>query len=521
MRLRRNSFLHRITTALWAVSLVALLVSSAPAQEAGASATAQAAPIKGWPGHARDPQHTSLSSVPVQPLNHIHWQTPVDLHPPTGTIFIHYGSPLVTPAGTVIVPVKTGPDNFRIEAHEQKTGSLIWTHDTNYQAPAAGFIPGMGPVLSRGKLYIPGPGGTVLVRDNTDQASGHFTHLVFYGANNFNSNPSLYTSAVKINTPITADANGNLYFGFVVEATTPIGLQSGLARISSTGQGSFVAATFAANDPGIAKVDMSCAPALSLDGKIVYVGVNSFDFGFGYLLALDSQTLNTIAAVRLIDPSTGFDAEIPDESSASPTVGPDGDVYFGVLEDPFPLQHNDRGWLLHFNSNLSQQKIPGSFGWDDTPSIVPASVVPSYHGTSTYLLMSKYNNYAGIGTGDGVNKIAILDPNATEPDPIIPTVNVMNEVLTIKGVTRDPDFPQFPHAVREWCINSAAVDPLSKSVLANSEDGKLYRWNLTTNHFSQVIMLKPPTSEAYTPTVIGTDGTAFAINDAVLFAIGR
>ena len=37
-------------------------------------------------------------------------------------------------------------------------------------------------------------------------------------------------------------------------------------------------------------------------------------------------------------------------------------------------------------------------------------MVPSYPGTSRYLLMTKYNNYAGVG-GDGVNKIAVLDPN--------------------------------------------------------------------------------------------------------------
>ena len=61
-------------------------------------------------------------------------------------------------------------------------------------------------------------------------------------------------------------------------------------------------------------------------------------------------------------------------------------------------------------------KTPGAFGWDDTPSIVPASMVPSYHGSSTYLLMTKYNNYAGEG-GDGVNKIAILDPNAMTDRP--------------------------------------------------------------------------------------------------------
>src|SRR5579863_885959 len=63
----------------------------------------------------------------------------------------------------------------------------------------------------------------------------------------------------------------------------------------------------------------------------------------------------------------------------------------------------------------------------------------------------------------------------------------MNEVIAIKGVTPDPK--GFPNAVREWCINSAAVDPITRSVLANSEDGKLYRWDLTSNTFSQV---RPP-----------------------------
>ena len=45
-------------------------------------------------------------------------------------------------------------------------------------------------------------------------------------------------------------------------------------------------------------------------------------------------------------------------------------------------------------------------------------MVPSYAGTSTYLLMTKYNNYRGVGSGDGVNRLAIIDPHATQIDPI-------------------------------------------------------------------------------------------------------
>jgi hypothetical protein len=481
---------------------------------------APASPTEGWPGHAKNSQHTSVSSVPSQSLSKIHWRAPVDLQPPTGEIFIHYGSPLVTPAGTVIVPVKTGANSFRSEARNQTSGAVLWRLKTDYVAPSAEFLPSFSPVLANGKLYMPAAGGTVLVRETPDQATGKISRLVFYGAANFDGNRQLYSDNVEINTPITTDSAGNLYFGFIVLGTTPIGLQSGLARISASGEGTYVAATTAANDPQITKVDMSCAPALSHDEKILYIGVNSFDFGFGYLLALDSQTLQTIRAVRLIDPNSGADAEITDESSAAPTVGPDGDVYFGVLENPFP-GHNDRGWLLHFSAGLVTEKIPGSFGWDDTASIVSASIVPSYHGTSKYLVMTKYNNYAGLGTGDGINKVAILDPNASEADPVLPATLVMNEVLTVKGVTPDPGFPTFPGAVREWCINTAAIDPARKSVLVNSEDGKLYRWDLTTNTLSEMIKLSSGIGEAYTPTVIGTDGTAFAINKAVLFAIGK
>ena len=57
--------------------------------------------------------------------------------------------------------------------------------------------------------------------------------------------------------------------------------------------------------------------------------------------------------------------------------------------------------------------------------------------------------------------------------------------------------------------------------MANSEDGKLYRWDLTSNTLSERITLSGGIGEAYTPTLIGGDGTVYAINDAVLNAIGK
>lgn len=479
-----------------------------------------------WTTFAKNAHHVALSTTASQALNGIHWQTPVDLsvqpaaHPGrlhfgAEELLIHYGTPLITAANTVIVPVKTGASGgFRVEAHSAGNGSLAWKTPSDYVLPPShGWTPVFGPALTAERLYFPATGGTIIYRTNPDSATGTEGRIAFYGNSNFQANPAGFTSSVYIDTPLTTDENGNVFFGFVVNGASPLaGLTSGLARVASDGQATWIAASTAASDATMTEIPYNCAPALSWDGTILYVGVSNG--AAGYLVALNSTTLAPLARVQLKDPKSGESSWVDDDASASPTTGPDGDVYYGVLEAPFP-ENNDRGWLLHFSAGLSQTKTPGAFGWDETASLVPASMVASYTGTSSYLLMTKYNNYVGGGSGNGQNKIAILDPNATETDPIT-GITVMKEVLTILGPTPNP-----PEGVKEWCINSAAVDIPGKSILANSEDGNLYRWDLTTNTLSQVVALTAGIGEAYTPTVIGVDGTVYAINDAILFAVGN
>jgi hypothetical protein len=96
----------------------------------------------------------------------------------------------------------------------------------------------------------------------------------------------------------------------------------------------------------------------------------------------------------------------------------------------------------------------------------------------------------------------------------------MKEILTIAGPTHEDEGPGYPNAVREWCINTAAVDPATKSVMVNNEDGKMYRWSLSTNALTETVTLTEGLGEAYTPTLVGTDGTVFAINNGTLFALG-
>jgi hypothetical protein len=484
-------------------------------------------PSRSWMGFANSPQHNGLSRSSGQPLNQIHWSAPVDQNPQYSgsALLIHYGSPLSTKRGMIVFPVKTGATGgFQVQGRKSTDGTLVWTTSTDYIWPPHNWGPSVGCTLTpQNKVAIPAAGGTILLRSDADAAVATAPRLAFYGLASYNANQATYNANVVITTPITSDDLGNLYFGFLVQGATPTGLSSGIARIAANGTGSWVSAATAAADGSIQKVTYNCAPALSHDGASLYVEVNDSPgsgFGFGYLLRLNSTTLAMQSRVRLTDANSGFDAYLPDDGTASPMVGPEGDVYIGVLEDPFP-DNNDRGWMLHFDATLSTPGLPGAFGWDNTPSVVPRNAVPSYAGPSSYLLLTKYNNYAGVGSGDGVNKIAVLDPNTSMIDPVT-GATVMDEVLTIAGVTPDLGaIGSFPNAVREWCINTAVVDPLRRSALVNSEDGALYRWDFVTNTFSESIQLTAGIGEAYTPTMIAPDGTVFAINNATLFAVGR
>ena len=493
----------------------------------------------GWNGYGNNPQHTCISKVAAQPMKRVHWSNLIDLTLPSDNsnaneLLIHYASPLITARNTVIMAIRLNANNdFKLEAHRSSDGQLLWSQTTDYILPAHGWIPPCGSTLTPNhRLYYPGAGGTIYYRDSVDStASVTPTQLCFYTSlANYKAAKADYNGKIFINTPLTSDANGNIYFGFQVTGapTNLPKITSGIARISSTGVATWAAVTPFANDGNAYKPVMNCAPALSNDGITLYFGINTGNFSGGYMLALDSRIVNNgvllplIGKQKLKDPRTGNDALLPDDGSGTPTVGPDGEVYFGVLENPF-LSHHDRGWLLHFDATLSQLKTPGSFGWDDTVSVVPAAMVPSYKGSSTYLLMCKYNDYAGFAGGTGVNKLAVVDPHATQADTITPAVTVMKETMTVVGLTPDPGNidATHPNAVREWCINSAAVDPFTKCIIANSEDGWVYRWDMTTGTLTDKLQITAGVGEAYTPTVIGSDGTVYAINNGRIWAIGK
>lgn len=478
-----------------------------------------------WQGYQGNSQHTGISTVAANPIQIINWSTQVDLNPQYtsgGALLAHYGSPMITAANTVIVPVKTGAtDGFIINAFNGANGQLLWTQTTNYSRPASSWVPSYSPTLTpTNRLYYATAGGTISYRDGVNQATATGSGLIaFFGDATYAANQAAYDANVKVNTPITSDAQGNIYFGYQVANSAAVnGLQSGIARIGANGSRTFVAAS--TYDNAMTKLTLNNAPALSADGQTLYFTLNASGAGNNRLVAVNANNLSLINKVNMIDPGNGNGATSTDVGTSSVTVAPDGRVFIGVMRNPNTDSH---GWMMQYNAGLTQTLTPGAFGWDDTPSIIPKSMVDAmraagkYNGTSDYLLMTKYNDYAGLGNGQGQNKLAILDPNDTQ---VKDGVTVMKEIETVLGPSLDPEHTgQFPDARREWCINAAAVDPFSFSVLVNNEDGKMYRWNLLLNQLTEVVTLTAGIGEAYTPTVVGADGKVYAINNAILFAL--
>ena len=470
-------------------------------------------------------QHTGIFTAPAQNLNVIKWQTDIDFN---ATRLAHYGSPVISANNTVFVPVKTVGDAFRIDVFDGSNGAFKYTLNTDYVLPtllSSDWVLPYNICIVGTRLYYAGAGGSMFHIDNIDSNSPSApVREVFYTSlANYNANKGAYDAAVVVNTPITADSAGNIFFGFRVQGVAPAPLsttQSGLARLTSSGTGTRVLVGDAANDPLIDRDSHNAGPALSNDETSVYFPVKASSNNlYSYLLELNSTTLATKHSVFLRDPRNLNGARLTDNSTSTPMVAPDGDVYFGVFGSS---GNGSRGFLLRFSGDLSLTKAPGAFGWDYTPGIVPASMVPSYTGPSSYLLFCKYNDYA-FQDGSGVNRVAILDPNDTQVDPHTTAGGLveMREVMTLIGPTPDDAGPSFPFAVQEFCINAPAINPATNSVFFDSEDGHLYRWNLESNSIDQAVPLSPGVLQPYVPTVIGPDGTVYTLNGGNFFAIGQ
>ena len=148
-------------------------------------------------------------------------QTSIDLNfdaVDDGDLYTHYGSMLITAKNTVIVPVKTGQEGgFKVEGLKGSNGSTLWQMNTDYILPPHDWILDFDPVVTASnRVFFAGAGGTIDWRDGADSATGASGQIAFYGEANYLANKSKMDSSVFIDTPITADSAGDIYFGIQV-----------------------------------------------------------------------------------------------------------------------------------------------------------------------------------------------------------------------------------------------------------------------------------------------------------------
>ena len=201
---------------------------------------------------------------------------------------------------------------------------------SDYVLPPHNWLPVYQPVLAsvRGsnqqRLYYAGAGGTLFYVSNFDNKwpwPRPRTRVAFFGLDAFERDKAGFTSTVFVNTPLTADSLGNVFFGFRVQGNAPAPLstnQSGFARIAPDGSATYVLAGVAAGDNAITRDTHNSAPALSNDEQTLYVVVKAGTTNaYAYLLGLDARTLETKFKVFLKDPRNNRinNATVSDDST--------------------------------------------------------------------------------------------------------------------------------------------------------------------------------------------------------------
>jgi outer membrane protein assembly factor BamB len=499
----------------------------------------------------------------------VHYQTPLT---DGDDVFMEFKS------GTYTSMFNWEAQTWNQKRFHWENGVLVekWTFQSDWKPVPFGspfWEPVYHAVLAGGYVYDPGFGGTVY---KLDRATGAVINRINPFGNNVDQK-------IFVAGPLSADNAGNVYYNAIKLANnnpwTVDVINSWLVKIAPNDTA--IKATFtsltpgapAANDPcnvgfsnsqlpwppspnaipptapcGTQRPGINIAPAIAPDGTIYTASRAHLVTRYCYLVAANSDlTPKWNASLRgrlndgcnvLIPPNgtpggcrvgatTGIDpgtnepppGRIFDDSTASPTVAPDGSVLFGVLTVYNYLQ----GHLLKFSSTGEfQGSYP--FGWDVTPAI--------YSHGSSYSIVIKDNHYS-TGSYCGVEQFCPSDRTATTPnDPEAYFITQLNHNMNVEwkfqntntlSCTRQANgsvtcVDDHPNGF-EWCVNAFGIDR-NGVVYANSEDGNIFAIN-QGGTLRQKMFLQLALGAAYTPLTIGPDGKIYTQNDGHLFVVGN
>jgi hypothetical protein len=459
-----------------------------------------------------------------------------------------------------------------------ENGQLVekWTFQSDWKPVPFGspaWEPVYHAVLVGNFIYDPGFGGTVYKLDRT-------TGAVVARINPFGNNVD---AKIFVAGPLSADNAGNVYYNAIKLANNNPwvvdSINSWLVKIRP--DGTAIKATYASLTPGAPAANDQCkvgfansqlpwppspdavpgttpcgtqrpginiAPAIAPDGTIYTASRAHLVTRYCFLVAVNpdltpkwTATLRgrlndgcnvllppngtpggcRVGATTGVDPNTNEPppGRIFDDSTASPTVAPDGSVLFGVLT----FYNYAQGHLFKFSSaGEFQGSYP--FGWDVTPAI--------YSHGGTYSIIIKDNHYA-VGSYCNVEQFCPSDRSANTPnDPEAYYVTKLNHNMNVEwkfqntnplSCTRQPNgtvtcVNDHPNGF-EWCVNAFGVDQ-NGVVFANSEDGNAFAIN-ADGTLRQKTFLQLALGAAYTPMSIGGDGKIYAQNAGHLFVLGN
>jgi hypothetical protein len=304
---------------------------------------------------------------------------------------------------------------------------------------------------------------------------------------------------------------------------------------------------------GTQRAALNIAPAIAPDGTIYTVSKGHFVTRYNYLVAVNPNLTGKWAASFRgllhdgcgvsepignpggananggcragatfgVDPATNEQppARVLDDSSSTPTVAPDGSIFYGA----YSLYNFAQGHLLHFSAN-GDFLNSFNFGWDSTVAIFP-------HG-GTYSVVLKNNHYSGGSYCIDPNWCPVARTNAdllgkesffvTQFDPNL-NIEWNFQNTNTNSCTRNPDgsiscVSDHPNGF-EWCVNAPLLDATG-TVYANSEDGNLYAIGqggvLQQRLFQQLAL-----GAAYTPASIDRSGRIYSQNAGHLFVAGN
>jgi len=423
-------------------------------------------------------------------------------------------------------------------------------------------------VVTDNAVYVPGAGGTIFKLDKTTGAATRINPFVLVDSNTFTAGP------------LSADDAGNVYYNVVkLDSQNPWGVDVlGAWLVKVTAAGSTQAVTWSSITPntvgasdrcvtnfstallpwpptpdavaptvacGSERAGINVAPAIAADGTIYDISRPQFGNGrTGYLIAVKPdltprwqatlrERFNDGCGVEIpagecragattgVDPSENLpgSGRVLDDSTSSPTIAPNGDVYYGA----YTRYNYAQGHLMRFDSSGSYLGAY-HFGWDITPGILKTE--------TGYDIAIKENHYGEVGSY--CNDPSICPPDRNVANPSYPEEYFISAVkFDLSGadwmwkntntqscsraangtITCTSDHP-FSF---EWCVNAPAIDRTG-TVFANSEDGWLYA--IKNGRLRDKIFLRLALGAAYTPLSIGPDGRIYAENFGELFVVG-